>query len=156
MKQKIIELIKKEKIIAIVRGVDEEHIIPTAQALYEGGIHMMEITFDQSNPNHLVETSKLIKVVSEQMQGKICVGAGTVMNIAQCDAAFQAGAKYFITPNVNVDVIRKANELEVVSIPGALSPTEAAYAYEEGADFVKLFPAGDLGSNYIKPGLFTA
>ena len=115
-----------------------------------GVIHMMEITFDQSNPNHLVETSKLIKVVSEQMQGKICVGAGTVMNIAQCDAAFQAGAKYFITPNVNVDVIRKANELEVVSIPGALSPTEAAYAYEEGADFVKLFPAGDLGSNYIK------
>ncbi|MRM88986.1 bifunctional 4-hydroxy-2-oxoglutarate aldolase/2-dehydro-3-deoxy-phosphogluconate aldolase [Faecalicatena contorta] len=150
MKQQIIELIKQEKVIGIVRGVDAEHIIPTAEALYKGGIRMIEITFDQRNPEHLTETQKLIQMVSEQLEGKICVGAGTVMNIAQCEAAFKAGAKYFISPNVNAEVIKKANELDVVSIPGALSPSEAAYAYDQGADFVKLFPAGDLGSAYIK------
>lgn len=150
MKQQIIELIKQEKVIGIVRGVDAEHIIPTAEALYKGGIRMIEITFDQRNPEYLTETQKLIQMVSEQLEGKICVGAGTVMNIAQCEAAFKAGAKYFISPNVNAEVIKKANELDVVSIPGALSPSEAAYAYDQGADFVKLFPAGDLGSAYIK------
>lgn len=150
MKQQTIEMIKQEKVIAIVRGIDKEHIIPTAEALYKGGIRMMEITFDQSNPDHMIETPKLIQMISEQMKDKICVGAGTVMTTEQCEAAYKAGAKYFISPNVNADVIKKANELEVVSIPGALSPTEAAYAYDQGADFVKLFPAGDLGSSYIK------
>jgi len=84
------------------------------------------------------------------MEDKICAGAGTVMTIEQCEAAYKAGAKYFISPNVNFDVIKKANELGIVSIPGALTPSEAADAYNCGADFVKLFPAGDLGINYIK------
>lgn len=150
MKQQTIEAIKQNKIIAIVRGVDKENIVAMAQAMYDGGIRLIEITFNQKDPNNLETTGALIKAVSEEMQGKICVGAGTVMSEAQCMAAYEAGAQYFISPNVNAAVIKKANELGVVSIPGALTPTEAAFAHDTGADFVKLFPAGNLGTGYIK------
>ena len=150
MKKEVIELIQKEKIIAIVRGVDAEHILPTAEALYKGGFHLMEIAFDHRDPKGVTKNAELIQLVAENMEDKICAGAGTVMTIEQCEAAYKAGAKYFISPNVNFDVIKKANELGIVSIPGALTPSEAADAYNCGADFVKLFPAGDLGINYIK------
>ncbi|MFI3207194.1 MAG: bifunctional 4-hydroxy-2-oxoglutarate aldolase/2-dehydro-3-deoxy-phosphogluconate aldolase [Clostridia bacterium] len=150
MKQQTIDFIKENKIIAIVRGVDKEDIVKLGEALYEGGIRLIEVTFNQKDPNHLQITGDIIKTLSEEMAGKICVGAGTVMNEAQCMAAYNAGAKYFISPNTNFDVIKKANELDVVSIPGSLTPTEAAAAYDAGADFVKLFPAGNLGTGYIK------
>lgn len=150
MKNQTIDFIKENKIIAIVRGVSKDKIVDLGNALYEGGIRLIEVTFNQKDPNHLETTGEIIKELSEKMQGKICVGAGTVMNEAQCMAAYNAGAKYFISPNTNADVIKKANELGVVSIPGALTPTEAAFAYDTGADFVKLFPAGNLGTGYIK------
>ncbi|ONI44132.1 2-dehydro-3-deoxyphosphogluconate aldolase [Candidatus Epulonipiscioides gigas] len=150
MKQKVIDCILEHKVIAIVRGVGEEDILETAKALYDGGIKLLEITFNQKDPNTLENTKKLIKLVSDKYGDKICVGAGTVMNIKQAQTAFDGGAKYFISPNTNIAVIHKANELGAVSIPGALTPTEAQNAYEAGADFVKLFPAGDLGTGYIK------
>lgn len=150
MKQQTIDLIKKYGVIAIVRGVDIDHIIPMAEALYQGGIRLIEVTFNQKDPDTLEKTAAIIKKLATEMEGKICVGAGTVMNVDQCLAAYNAGANYFISPNVNHDVIKKANELQVVSIPGALTPTEAADAYETGADFVKLFPVGNLGTAYIK------
>ncbi len=150
MKQDVIQCIKDNKVIAIVRGVGEADILQTAAALYEGGIKLLEITFNQKDPDTLATTKKLISMVSAEFEGKLCVGAGTVMSVAQCEAAFEGGAKYFISPNLNFDVVKKANELDVVSIPGVLTPTEAVNAYEAGADFAKLFPAGDLGTGYIK------
>ncbi|MFI3237716.1 MAG: bifunctional 4-hydroxy-2-oxoglutarate aldolase/2-dehydro-3-deoxy-phosphogluconate aldolase [Lachnospiraceae bacterium] len=149
-KGKTIDFIKENGIIAIVRGVDVDHIVPMAEAMYAGGIRLIEVTFNQNDPDHLAKTGEIIKTLVEKVGDKICVGTGTVMNEAQCMAAYEAGANYFISPNVSVDVIKKANELGVVSIPGALTPSEAATAYEAGADFVKLFPAGNLGSGYIK------
>lgn len=150
MKQQTIDFIKEQGIIAIVRGVDVDHIVPMAEAMYAGGIRLIEVTFNQNDPDHLAKTGELIKTLNEKMGDKICVGAGTVMNEAQCMAAYEAGANYFISPNMSIPVIKKANELGVVSIPGALTPTEAATAYDNGADFVKLFPAGNLGVGYIK------
>ncbi|ONI46087.1 2-dehydro-3-deoxyphosphogluconate aldolase [Epulopiscium sp. SCG-B10WGA-EpuloA2] len=150
MKQKVIDCILEHKVIAIVRGVGEEDILETAKALYDGGIKLLEITFNQKDPNTLENTKKLIQLVSDKYGDKICVGAGTVMNIKQAQTAFYSGAKYFISPTTNIAVIHKANEFDAVSISGALTPTEAQNAYEAGADFVKLFPAGDLGTGYIK------
>ncbi len=150
MKQQTIDFILKYKVVAIVRGVDKENIVNTAKALSEGGVRLIEVTFNQKDPNHIPKTAELISMLCDAMGDKICVGAGTVMNIDQCNAAFNAGAKYMISPNVNPDVIRHTIKLGAVSIPGALTPSEAANAYDAGADFVKLFPAGNLGSGYIK------
>ena len=66
------------------------------------------------------------------------------------DLACEAGAKYIITPNVNTDVIRYANSLGMVTMPGAFTPSEIEEAHRAGADFVKVFPAGQLGTDYIR------
>ncbi len=150
MKQYTIDMIEKNKVVAIVRGVDIKDISNVATALYEGGIRLIEVTFDQKDPDHLSKTHDIIKLLVQDFGDKMCIGAGTVINEAQCEAAYTAGAKYFISPNVSADVIKAANKMGVVSIPGALTPSEAVYAHDTGADFVKLFPAGNLGTGYIK------
>ncbi len=150
MKQKTIESILENKVIAIVRGVDKKDIVNTAKALAKGGIKLIEVTFSQKDPDHLVKTPELISMICKELGDEVCVGAGTVMNTQQCKAAFDAGAKYMISPNVDFDVIKKTVELGAVSMPGALTPSEAANAYNAGADFVKLFPAGVFGTGYIK------
>ena len=150
MKGKVIKLIEKYKIIAIVRGVTKQQIIPAVNSLYEGGIRLVEVTFDQSGKFDTEYTKELILSAADKFKDRICVGAGTVMSAEQVVCAYEAGAKYIISPDTNEEVIKKTNELGMVSIPGAFSPTEAAFAQRAGADFVKMFPAGELGISYIK------
>ena len=148
--QSTIDKILEHKIIAIVRGVGKENIVKLGSALLEGGVKLIEVTFNQKDKDNLINTPLLIKTLIDTFGDKICVGAGTVMTEEQVEAAFNAGAKYMISPNTNEKVIKKTKELGAVSIPGALTPSESANAYEYGADFVKLFPAGNLGTGYIK------
>ena len=72
------------------------------------------------------------------------------MTAEQVRLAVKAGAQYIISPNVDEEVIKETKNLNKISIPGAFTPTETAYAYKLGADIVKLFPAGELGAGYIK------
>ncbi|MCC3358984.1 bifunctional 4-hydroxy-2-oxoglutarate aldolase/2-dehydro-3-deoxy-phosphogluconate aldolase [Bacillus sp. REN16] len=146
----IIEKVNEEKIIAIIRGVSEDQIVHVVGALKDGGISLVEITFDHDQPDFIEATTRKIRKVREDFGDQVYVGAGTVLTDEEVVAAANAGADYIISPNVNEAVIRKTVELEKVSIPGALTPTEAEFAHRVGADFVKLFPAGDLGINYIK------
>ncbi|MGN7298099.1 bifunctional 4-hydroxy-2-oxoglutarate aldolase/2-dehydro-3-deoxy-phosphogluconate aldolase [Ferdinandcohnia sp. SAFN-114] len=146
----IIKSIKEKKIIAIIRGVSEEQIVQTVGALEDGGISLVEVTFDHDKPDFIESTTKKIWKIRERFGDRVLVGAGTVLTEEEVVAAANAGAEYMISPNVNESVIRKTVEFGKVSIPGALTPTEAEFAYRVGADFVKLFPAGDLGINYIK------
>lgn len=141
--------IKENKIIAIIRGVKPEDIAETAKALYDGGIRLMEVTFNQSSKNGEQDTYESIKAICENFQD-VYVGAGTVMTEKQVEIAHKAGAKYIISPNINLKVINKSLEFNMISLPGAFSPTEIVNAYEAGAEFVKIFPAGDLGLSYIK------
>lgn len=150
MKQKVIEQIKENKLIVIVRGVYGEDCIKLAKALYAGGIKMMEITFDQKNPNELYKTADAIKAIKQEMAGKMLVGAGTVLTTEQLDLSRDAGAEFIISPNIDKEIIQKTVEYGLVSIPGALTPTEATAAYNWGADFVKLFPVSNFGSSYVK------
>jgi 2-dehydro-3-deoxyphosphogluconate aldolase/(4S)-4-hydroxy-2-oxoglutarate aldolase len=80
----------------------------------------------------------------------VYAGAGTVMSVAQVEAAAAAGARYIVSPNVDEAVIRRTVALGMLSIPGALTPSEIAAAYGMGAAFVKLFPASELGPSYIR------
>lgn len=143
-------MITEHKIIAIVRGLSKEKIVPTAQALYDGGIRLIEVTFNQSSKTTVEDTANSIKSICEKFGEKICVGAGTVLTIEQVEAAFNAGAKYLISPNTDVNIIAACKRIGLVSIPGALTPSEVMLAYNSGADLVKLFPAGSLGFDYIR------
>ena len=84
------------------------------------------------------------------MEGRMLVGAGTVILQEQLDMARDAGARYIITPNANQSLIRKVKAYGLASFPGALTPSEIVEAYEAGADMVKVFPAGNMGASYIK------
>ena len=140
MRENVIETIKKEKLIAIVRGIAPEKCLKVAGALYAGGFRLVEITFDQKNPDSWATTAAAIKAV----------GAGTVTSVELVELAASAGAKYIISPDTNIDVIKRTRELGLVSMPGALTPTEILTAYNNGADFVKLFPIANLGPAYVK------
>ena len=138
MREEVIAKILEEKIIAIVRGVGAEECMKVAKALYEGGIRLMEITFDQKNPASFQATAGAIRAIGEAYAGKMMVGAGTVTT------------PELVELDVNVDVIHRTRELGLVSLPGAMTPTEVMTAHLAGADFVKLFPAGNLGISYVK------
>jgi len=150
MSENVLNKILDGKIIAIVRGIPSEDVVSLAEALVAGGINCIEVTFDQTSEEKAQDTLQAISNIRKALGDRVCVGAGTVMTVAQVDQAVAAGAEYMISPNINPDVIRRTKILGKVSIPGAMTPTEVAYAYELGADIVKMFPAGVLGCGYIK------
>ncbi len=150
MRQETIQWVEKEKVIAIVRGVAPDDCLNVAEALYQGGIRLLEITFNQSKPESFEQTAAAIRAVAETYRGKMLVGAGTVITKEQLTMAAEAGAKYIISPDVDTEIIRETVALGMVSMPGAMSPSEVKTAHNAGADFVKIFPAGTLGSSYVK------
>lgn len=145
-----LDFITQNKVITICRRVYGENLLRLADALYEGGVKMIEVTFDQADPACIEKTCDSIRALNVRFGDKMMFGAGTVLTPEQVAAAADAGARYIISPNVDADVIGKTKELGLVSIPGAMTPTEILTAHKLGADIVKLFPAGYLGFGYIK------
>ena len=150
MKEQVIQNILTHKVIAIVRGVYGEDCLRLAQALYAGGIRLLEVTFDQAKPEDHKKTADTIRLLNEAMGDKMDFGAGTVTTPEMVSATKAAGGRFVISPDSNEAVIRAAAGEAMVAIPGALTPTEALFAHRCGADFVKLFPVGDLGPGYVK------
>ena len=150
MREMVLEWAQREKIVAIVRGVESAQCLKVAQALYDGGIRLMEVTYDQKNPDSWKATAQAIHDIAEAFEGKLLVGAGTVITPELVELTHEAGGLFIISPDCNVDVIRRTRELGMVSMPGALTPTEVLAAHRAGADIVKLFPASDLGPGYLK------
>ena len=150
MRSKVIEEILQNKIIAIVRGLEGEKTLRLAEALYKGGIKLIEVTFNLSSPEKFSVTTDAIAAINKHFGDKVLAGAGTVTTPELVKMAAEAGAKYIISPNTDADVIKATRVLGLVSMPGALTPTEVMAAHNAGADFVKVFPASNLGSSYIK------
>ena len=150
MKADLLQKIKQEKLIAIVRGISKEECLRAAEALCAGGFHLMEIAFNQKDPASWRDTAETIRAVSAQFAGEMEVGAGTVTSEHLVELAADAGAKYMISPDTNLAVIRRTQQMGLISMPGALTPSEILTAYEAGADFVKLFPIANLGPDYVK------
>lgn len=142
-----LDILKKYKIIAIIRGIPPDQLLPLTDALRAGGIRMVEVTFDQTDPS--CGSAAAIRHIASNFPD-LHVGAGTVMTSEQVRLAHEAGAQYIISPNVCQDVIQAAKERNMLSLPGAFTPTEIACAHRLGADAVKVFPAGELGPSYIK------
>ena len=150
MNDKLIQMIENEKIIVIVRGVESEKLIPLAEAMYSGGIHFLELTYSADGRVSDEKNAENIKMLSEHFKDKMNIGAGTVLNERQVELTKEAGGKFIISPDTNPCVIQKTKELGMVSIPGALTPSEIQLAHISGADFVKLFPITNMGADYVK------
>jgi len=150
MREKVLKAIEENKIITIVRGVESCKLIPLAEAMYEGGIRLLEITYSANGSVSDEETAKNIEILSKHFEGRMFIGAGTVITEKQVELTKQAGGKFIISPDTYENVIRKTRELDMVSMPGALTPSEIQLAHRYGADFVKMFPITNMGIEYVK------
>lgn len=150
MRKHVIEAVEREKLVVIVRGIESEKLIPLAEAMYEGGIRLLEITYSADGKISDEETAENIRKLSEHFDGRMFIGAGTVIRENQVELTKAACGKFIISPDTYVEVIKKTRELDLVSMPGALTPSEIQTAHRAGADFVKLFPVTNLGTDYVK------
>ena len=150
MKEDIEKAVRDGRIIAIIRGFAPDVCLRLAEAYRRGGVRLVEVTFNQKAPETWADTAAAIRAIRERFADDIRVGAGTVLTEEQLARCADAGGEYMITPNVNPSLIRACVARGLVAMPGALSPSEAVAAWEAGARFVKIFPAGSLGPGYVK------
>jgi 2-dehydro-3-deoxyphosphogluconate aldolase/(4S)-4-hydroxy-2-oxoglutarate aldolase len=140
----MLKLLLQHKIVAILRGIEDKDADAAAQALIDGGIHMMEITMNTNGAAAMIERWRT------KFDGKAAVGAGTVTDVALAEQAVAAGAQYLISPNLDEEVIAFGRERGLSVWPGVMTPTEIVKAWKAGADAVKIFPMGTLGIGYLQ------
>lgn len=146
-KQRVIGAIEQHQVFAIIRGVSPEAAVSTVRALLEGGIKLLEVTFDRrGNDEATLET---LRTIRDTFGEKVVLGAGTVTSVMQVQQACESGATFIVSPDCQPEVIRETSRLGMVSLPGAMTATEAVQANGAGADFIKLFPGGLLGPEYV-------
>ena len=150
MEQATINAIQKEKLIVIVRGIEKEKLIPLAEALWEGGVRLLEVTYSADGRVSDEETAARIGMLASHFEGRMLIGAGTVLSERQVELTHRAAGSFIISPDTYEGVIQRTKQFGMVSIPGALTPSEITRALRAGADFVKLFPITSLGTSYIK------
>lgn len=150
MKDNVIREIEKNKLIAIIRGVPREKLLPLAEALYSGGVRLLEVTYSANGSVSDGDTAESVAELVKAFDGRMLIGSGTVLTPEQVRLTKAAGGCFIISPNADKEVIAETASLGMVSIPGALTPTEIVDAHKAGADFVKLFPITSLGTSYVK------
>jgi len=129
--------------LGIIRIQTAQDLISIAKALYAGGLNCLEITMN--TPGAL----QAIEIAQEELP-QVLMGAGTVLDAVTARQAILAGAKFLVTPTVELDVLEVAHRYGVPAIIGAMTPTEILTAWEAGAAMVKVFPASVLGPKYIQ------
>jgi len=128
-------------ILGIIRGADKNNILEVISAAVAGGIDQLEITLN--TPDAL----ELIKIASKSRE----VGAGTVLNVKEAEAAVAAGAGFIVSPLTDLETIKYCKKNKIPVYPGALTPTEIWRAWEVGADMVKVFPIKLFGGpDYVR------
>lgn len=150
MRDKVINKIEAEKLIVIVRGIEKDKLIPLAEAMYKGGVRLLEITYSANGVVSDEETADNIRMLVEHFGDRMYIGAGTVIKPEQVELTKNAGGQFIISPDAYEKVIKKTRELDMVSIPGALTATEIQAAHRAGADFIKMFPITNMGTEYVK------
>lgn len=139
-----LDFILAAKVVAIVRMSETSKLMKVVEAIVKGGIRCVEITLT------VPRAFEIIHELSRTFSNDVLVGAGTVLSVEETKKAVAAGAKYIISPTLNIDVIKACRELDVVAIPGTLTPTEILTAWEAGGDIIKVFPVTALGPQYIQ------
>jgi 2-dehydro-3-deoxyphosphogalactonate aldolase len=129
----------KHPLVAILRGVRPEEVEPIGDALVEAGIELIEVPLNSPEPFRSIER------LAGRFGGDCVIGAGTVLNAADCARVSEAGGRLMVSPNIDVDVLAMAQARGMISLPGVFSPTEALLAERAGASALKFFPASILG-----------
>ena len=139
----IISQIESTGVVAIIRASSSGELIDVVNALRDGGLTCIEVTM--TTPNAL----DVIRSAREKVGDTAAIGVGTVLDAETARAAILAGAQFVVAPITDLRTIKLCKRYSVPVLPGALTPTEIAKAWEAGADFVKVFPTGSLGSQYL-------
>ena len=147
---RIRQAIEKEKLIAIIRNPERDTLIEAVRALYDGGVRLVEVTFDRSGKLSRAEVCGMISELTEAFGEDMMIGAGTVTSCDEVRLACEAGASFMISPNCDPEIIKLSKKLGTISIPAAYTPTEIAMALNSGADYIKLFPADGVTAEYVK------
>lgn len=136
--------LRRAGILPIARGVPASDLEAAAGVLLELEIGVVEVTMNST------DAAGTIRRLAGRYEGRLVVGAGTVLDADQAAAAVEAGAAFLVTPHVDESVAAVAHRLEVPVIPGALTPTEILRAWRARAAIVKLFPAVTVGPQYLR------
>ncbi|WP_338826779.1 2-dehydro-3-deoxy-6-phosphogalactonate aldolase [Bradyrhizobium sp. 27S5] len=133
----------KRPLVAILRGVKPDEVLGIVSALLEAGMTAIEIPLNSPEP------FRSIAIAVKRAPADVLIGAGTVLTTADVDRLHDAGGRLMVSPNVDVDVLRRARDHAMVTMPGVFSPTEALLAARTGASGLKFFPASVLGASGI-------
>lgn len=131
-------------IIAILRGVTLGEVAGIGDALYAAGIRIVEVPLNSPEP------FRSIAALAARFQGRMIVGAGTVLDADSVDRVKSAGGQISVSPDCNPEVIARAVERGLVPLPGVFTPTEAFAAVRAGARHLKLFPAEAASPRTVK------
>lgn len=143
-KMTVLDHIVAARVVAIIRTDSGDHLLDIARALAAGGIRCLEVTM--TTPGALAGITR----IAGDLGDTVLVGVGTVLDSQACRDAINAGAQFVVSPGFEEAVHSTTKEMGMVSIPGALTPTEILRAWTAGADLVKVFPSGSLGPGYIR------
>jgi len=133
----------KRKLVAILRGVKPDEAEGIVSALIEAGMTAIEIPLNSPDPFRSIE------IAVKQAPAGILIGAGTVLMADDVDRLHDVGGKLMVSPNVDTQVLARAHERSMVTMPGVFTPTEALLAARAGASSLKFFPANVLGASGI-------
>ena len=144
-KAEIVKQIEDVGLVPVVRASSADEAMQAIEAIKAGGVNVLEITMTVPG------AVKVIEAVVDKYGNDIIVGAGTVLDPETARTCMLAGAQFIVSPALNVRTIEICLRYGVPIAPGALTPTEVVTAWQAGADFVKIFPAGSVGgASYIK------
>jgi len=139
-RDEILEQIRREVIIAVVREESEVAASELARTFADQGLSNIEITLTSPGALHVIQTmSELYSPIG------IAIGAGSVRNAGEAAQAHEAGAQFLVSPHTKEEVIRYAAEHDLLCVAGAATPTEIVHAWELGASIIKVYPARHLG-----------
>lgn len=142
MFEKIYNILKEEKAVAVIRTKTYEEAKEISIAAIDGGMKIIEVTM--SVPGG----PKLIKELKNQYKD-ICVGAGTVLTRAAVDECIESNVDFIVSPCVDEEIIEYANERKVLIIPGLMTMSELNKVYKMGLRFIKVFPGNVVGKTFI-------
>lgn len=143
-REEIRNTILQRKVVAVIRMKNPEQLLKVITAIMKGGVTGIELTMTIPNAIQSIETA------AKEFGDEILLGVGSVISPSVAIDAINAGAKFVVSPIYKPEIVSTVISQNLVVIPGGFTPTEIQTAYEQGADFVKIFPADKLGMSFIK------
>ena len=134
-----LHIIREVGVVPVVRAESKEEALKIVQAILAGGVNILEITMTVPGAIQVMER------LADEFGDKVLLGAGTVLDAETGRAAILAGAEFVVSPSTDLSLIQLCRRYSKPVMPGALTPTEVVYAWQSGADIVKIFPCGNVG-----------